>query len=119
MTHPLDETGTLGDDFDRYQSHAARTLNPDLTQGERTLDAAAGLAEEAGEVLALVRKHYFQHRPLDRDQLRSELGDALWCLSAVATTMEISLGDVAQHNLAKLRDRHPRGFSPHTNPPAR
>ena len=105
--------------FDQYQIDAARTLNRSLSQNERVLDAAAGLAEEAGEVLALVRKHIFQQRPLDRAQLRAELGDALWCLAAIATTQEISLGDVAQHNLAKLRDRHPRGFPPNAEPPGR
>ena len=100
-------------DLDRYQRDAARTLNPSLSSVERTLDAAAGLAEEAGEVLAMIRKHLFQRRPLNRDQLRAELGDALWCLAAVATATEMSLGDVAQQNLAKLHDRYPMGFAPH------
>ncbi len=104
-------------DFDHYQRDAARTLNMALSKNERTLDAAAGLAEEAGEVLALVRKHLFQQRPLDRDQLRAELGDALWCLAAIATATEISLGDVARDNVAKLLDRYPKGFAPFAIPP--
>jgi NTP pyrophosphatase (non-canonical NTP hydrolase) len=122
MTSPSDAPLAADQsDFDRYQHDAARTLNPALSHDERTLDAAAGLAEEAGEVLAHIRKHLFQKRPLDRNQLRAELGDALWCLAAVATTMEISLGDVAQSNLAKLHDRYPHGFapSPNTDPPDR
>ncbi|MEP7345623.1 MAG: nucleoside triphosphate pyrophosphohydrolase family protein [Gemmatimonadaceae bacterium] len=114
MTDPSEIRYTPGhNDLDHYQQDAARTVNPALSQTDRILDAAAGLAEEAGEVLALVRKHRFQQRPLDRDRLRIELGDALWCLAAVATATDISLGDVAQHNLAKLRDRYPQGFVPH------
>lgn len=98
-------------DFDAYQALARRTLNPGLDANARLLDAAAGLAEEAGEVLGTVRKHLFQHRPLDREAITRELGDALWCLSAVAASLDISLGDVAHGNLDKLRRRYPEGFS--------
>lgn len=98
-------------DFDAYQALARRTLNPGLDANARLLDAAAGLAEEAGEVLGTVRKHLFQHRPLDREAITRELGDALWCLSAVAASLDISLGDVAHDNLEKLRRRYPEGFS--------
>lgn len=99
-------------ELDSYQALARRTLNPALDGDERLLDAAAGLAEEAGEVLGRVRKHLFQRRPLDRDGILGELGDALWCLSAVATALDLSLGDVAHANLDKLRRRHPDGFTP-------
>ena len=95
-----------------YQSSAARTVNPALSPDDRLLDAAAGLAEEAGEILARVRKHRFQQRELDRDGIVAELGDALWCLTMVATSLDVRLDDVAARNLAKLRSRYPDGFSP-------
>lgn len=94
-----------------YQSMAARTMNPALSPSERLLDAAAGLSEEGGEVLGTLRKHLYQQRPLDRERLQEELGDALWCLAAVATAAGMSLGEVADANLAKLARRHPHGFS--------
>jgi len=94
-----------------YQQGAARTLNSALTGTERLVDASAGLAEEAGEVLAHVRKHAFQRHALDRDRLQTELGDALWCLAATATAAGLSLGDIAAHNLEKLRQRYPDGFN--------
>lgn len=96
--------------FDEYQSCAARTVNPDLTENERLLDAAAGLAEEAGEVLGLVRKHVMQARALNRPAVMEELGDALWCLAIVAQSLGVSLSEVADANEAKLRARHPGGF---------
>lgn len=99
-------------DLDHYQSLAARTRNAALDQRGQLLDAAAGLAEEAGEVLGTIRKHLFQDRPLDREAITRELGDALWCLSTVAGTLGLSLGDVAHTNLAKLQQRYPDGFSP-------
>ena len=97
--------------FDDYQAAAARTANPALTTEQRLFDAAAGLAEEAGEVLGQVRKHLFQDRALDEQELRIELGDVLWCLTMAASTAGLSLEDVARANLEKLRQRYPAGFS--------
>ena len=90
-----------------YQAEARRTINPALTDEQRLLDAAAGLAEEAGEVLSHVRKHVMQGRTLDRDAVALELGDALWCLSIAADTLGVSLQDVARMNVEKLRARYP------------
>jgi NTP pyrophosphatase (non-canonical NTP hydrolase) len=97
--------------LDDYQDAAARTINPALTDDQRLLDAAAGLAEEAGEVLSHVRKHVMQGRPLDREAVVKELGDALWCLAIVARTLDVPLSEVAARNLEKLEARYPDGFS--------
>jgi NTP pyrophosphatase (non-canonical NTP hydrolase) len=97
--------------LDEYERAAARTINPSLDDADRLLDAAAGLAEEGGETLALVRKHRFQAHPLDRERLAKELGDALWCLAIVARSAGLSLEQVAAANVEKLRARYPDGFS--------
>lgn len=97
-------------ELDAYQDAAARTINPALDDQQRLLDAAAGLAEEAGEALAHVRKHVMQGRVLDRDALARELGDALWCLAIAARCIDMPLSEVAARNLEKLRSRHPNGF---------
>lgn len=93
--------------LDEYQHLAARTINPALDDEQRLLDAAAGLAEEAGEVLGHVRKHLMRGRPLDRHAVAEELGDALWCVAIVARTLGIPLGQIARGNVEKLRARHP------------
>jgi NTP pyrophosphatase (non-canonical NTP hydrolase) len=97
--------------LDDYQQAARRTMNASLTERERLLDAAAGLAEEGGEVLGLVRKHAYMGHALDRDRVVKELGDALWCLAACATAAGVSLEAVAEANIAKLRARYPDGYS--------
>jgi NTP pyrophosphatase (non-canonical NTP hydrolase) len=97
--------------LDDYQSAAARTTNPKLSDGERLFDAAAGLAEESGEILGLVRKHVFQSHPLARDRLQTELGDALWCLAITAQSAGMTLEQIAATNVAKLRARYPEGYS--------
>ena len=92
--------------FDEYQKAAARTMNPKLTGNERLLDAAAGIAEEAGEVLAHVRKHLYQDRTLDRERLAEELGDVLWCVAAVASLIGADFESIAGSNISKLKARH-------------
>lgn len=99
-------------ELDAYQDAAARTINPALDDEQRLLDAAAGLAEEAGEALAHVRKHVMQARALDREALARELGDALWCLAVAARCIDMPLSEVAARNIDKLRRRHPSGFEP-------
>jgi NTP pyrophosphatase (non-canonical NTP hydrolase) len=93
--------------FDEYEKAASRTINPSLDAKGRLIDAAAGLAEEAGEALSLVRKHLYQGRELDREKLEKELGDALWCLAMTARAAGLSLQEVAHANIEKLEQRHP------------
>ena len=45
----------------------------------------------------------------DREALKGELGDVLWYLAQVCTELDISLEDVAAHNLEKLYSRLERG----------
>lgn len=97
--------------LDEYQHAATRTINWELKDRDRLLDAAAGLAEESGEILGLVRKHAFQSRGLDLERLTEELGDALWCLSITAASAGLTLERVATANVAKLRARHPNGYA--------
>ena len=98
--------------LDDYQHAALRTLNPALDERDRLLDASAGLAEEAGELLGLVRKKAFQNRDAGPDRLREELGDVLWCLAVTSHTLGFSLSEIAEANQAKLAKRHPKGFEP-------
>jgi NTP pyrophosphatase (non-canonical NTP hydrolase) len=97
--------------LDSYQQSALRTINPALDDRDRLLDAAAGLAEESAELLGLVRKRVFQQREVGESRLTEELGDVLWCLAVTAHALGIPLSRVAQENEAKLRRKHPNGFT--------
>ena len=44
-----------------------------------------------------------------RAALKAELGDVLWYIAQVATELDLSLDDIAEHNIAKLYDRLERG----------
>lgn len=74
---------------------------------------ALGLAGEAGEVCEHVKKtirddggRLSQKR---RRKLEKELGDVLWYVAALASELDLDLGEVAALNVDKLTDRKQRG----------
>ena len=96
--------------LDDYQQLAARTLGRDRTHEQQLANAALGLTGEAGEVADVIKKHLFHGTPLDQDALAKELGDCLWYIGAFATVLGLSLDEIAQRNVDKLRKRYPEGF---------
>lgn len=96
--------------LDDYQALAARTLGMDRTHEQQLANAALGLTGEAGEVAEVIKKHLFHATPLDQDALAKELGDCLWYIGAFATVLGLSMDDIAQRNIDKLRKRYPEGF---------
>ena len=96
-----------------YQQGALRTASristatPDnlLTQG------VMGMCGESGEAIDIVKKHFFQGHPLDREHLARELGDVLWYVSTTAWAIGYTLEDVMDMNLKKLEERYGSVFS--------
>ena len=93
-----------------YQKLAYRTSNPALTNMGLIENGVMGLCGEAGECIDIVKKAMFQGHKLDREKLIDELSDTLWYAAQLATGLDISLDDVAQHNVDKLMKRYPYGF---------
>ncbi len=81
--------------------------------GHAVIYPTLGLANEAGEVAGKVKKIFRDKsgeiKDSDREALKAELGDVLWYLAQVATELDLSLDDIAQHNLDKLLSRLERG----------
>jgi NTP pyrophosphatase (non-canonical NTP hydrolase) len=69
-----------------------------------------GLNGEAGECIDLLKKHLFQGHKLDKDKLTEELGDVLWYCAELACGLSVTLEEVAQRNIEKLKKRYPEGF---------
>lgn len=100
--------------FAGYQL-VAMDLGGELTHrsaNERLMIACLGLTGEAGEVADLIKKEFEQDRPAGRDALVKELGDVLWYLARIAHLQGITLQEVANANLTKLKARYPGGFVP-------
>lgn len=95
-----------------YQKKAQMTaLYPDA--GSNLYYPALGLGGEVGEVLNKVKKVMRDHDGKITDEfrevLKSELGDVLWYVAALARELNLDLDDIAQANLEKLSSRKERG----------
>lgn len=98
--------------LDQYQKDASLSHGYFSCKAEELAIFTLGVAGEAGEVAELVKKHLGHNHPLDHDAMVKELGDVLWYLTALCTSLDISLSHVAAMNLAKVRERYPNGFDP-------
>lgn len=98
-------------DLNEYQRLAQRTSNPKLTPWQKMQNGCYGMCGEAGECIDILKKFEFQGHTLDTNKLLDELGDVLWYVAETATGLGYTLNDVAYHNISKLENRYPKGFS--------
>ena len=94
----------------KYQELAMRTLNKDIKKEDILINASMGLCGESGEVVDLVKKHLFQGHDLDKEKIIKELGDVAWYLAESCVALDISLDEVLEKNIKKLKERFPNGF---------
>jgi NTP pyrophosphatase (non-canonical NTP hydrolase) len=95
--------------FDEYQQTSRESVvYPD--PGKNIIFPSLGLAGEAGEIADHVKKAIRDDRGVfteeRRKELRNELGDTLWYVAQLASELEVSLDDIAQENLIKIKDRY-------------
>lgn len=95
--------------FNEYQEKSKRTLQ-NLTKEEALKNYSMGLSGEIGEIIDLLKKHLYHGHELDQDKVQEEIGDAIFYISAIATTLGASLDDIALGNVEKLIKRYPQGF---------
>lgn len=99
-------------DFTTYQTKSRRTASYPAI-GHSVVYPTLGLVNEAGEVAGKIKK-VFRDKDGEisdetREALKAELGDVLWYLAQVATELDLTLDEIAEHNIAKLYDRLDRG----------
>lgn len=117
-------------DFDKYQKEAYRTRK--YLEPYKIIYPMIGMADEGSEAIEKFLEHLMHlfwlaistgraggkvkkwlrrdnGQGIDLQAMIDEMGDALWCLSAMATDLGVDLSEVAQRNLEKLHDREMRG----------
>ncbi|MBE0408562.1 MAG: nucleoside triphosphate pyrophosphohydrolase family protein [Anaerolineales bacterium] len=98
-------------DFNDYQDLAMSTaVYPQ--RGSNLAYPALGLNGEAGEVAEKVKKILRDKGGVLDDEtrlaLKKELGDVLWYVAAMCSEAGLRMGEVAELNISKLRDRQGR-----------
>ena len=79
---------------------------------ERLLTAAVGMSAEAGEFTEVVKKIIFQGKPVNEENLfhlKRELGDIMWYVAQACMGLNVSLDEVIEMNVDKLKARYPGG----------
>lgn len=104
---------TKGDnnmDMNEYQKLAMRTRIEGQMDEEALLNGTLGLAGESGEVCDYMKKVFFQDHPLDVEIIKEEIGDILWYIALVCTSLQCDMAEIAEMNINKLKLRYPEGF---------
>lgn len=98
--------------FDIYKELAMKTkanYGREM-RSEQLVNAALGLAGEAGEFADLVKKWRHHGHQLDSEKMEEELGDVLWYVAEACDALFLEMGMVARKNIMKLAERYPEGF---------
>lgn len=77
-------------------------------------NAIAGLTGESGEVADVWKKvkyHGLEYTPEVKEMFIKELGDLCWYLFQTALALGVSIDEIIDCNVAKLKNRHSNGFS--------
>lgn len=98
-------------DFNEYQKEAMK--NKVYGYGDKIIYPALGLGNEAGEVQGKIKKVIRdgggRFGTEDREVIAAEIGDVLWYATALADDLGMTLEQVAQMNITKLKSRRERG----------
>lgn len=75
------------------------------------LHAAMGVVTESGEVMDMLKKHFFYGKELDITNLLEESGDIFWYVAIICRLTGKSFEDIQLMNIKKLQKRFPNGFT--------
>jgi NTP pyrophosphatase (non-canonical NTP hydrolase) len=103
-------------DFNDYQKKAIVTDvlggKPQPITSQAFFAQLLGLVGETGEIAEKFKKIYRDKNgefgPNELQEVTKELGDIMWYISVVCTYLGISLQDVAELNIEKLKSRMQR-----------
>jgi NTP pyrophosphatase (non-canonical NTP hydrolase) len=105
---------------EEYALACQRTVNNDLTSIRTRLNteskmqilhAAVGISTEAAEVLDIIKKHVFHGKEVSIEKLTGEIGDLLFYVQLALNVTGLSLSEVMEANVDKLKKRFPVEFT--------
>lgn len=108
-------------DCNKYLSDSARTVSDNykeisgrMVSEDKTIDlqhAAMGLVTEAAEFTDMLKKSIFYGKPLDKVNLKEEIGDLLWYAALALRALDSDFQSVMERNIEKLKIRYPLKFT--------
>lgn len=77
----------------------------------RLLHAVLGLMGEVGELAGALERWLWYAQPLDKTNVKEELGDCQWYLAEAHNALNLNMLETMRANIAKLRDRYPEKYT--------
>ena len=99
----------------KYGGHFQDRLKNLKSKGfdtNRFITAAVGLSAESGEFTEIIKKIIFQGKePTEENlfHLKRELGDIMWYVAQACMALDVSIDEVIEMNVEKLKARYPGG----------
>ena len=98
-------------DLDVFQEEALRSMRSDLPYELICSNMCMGLSGETGETIDIFKKHIYQGKVLDINDVIEEIGDILWYIANLCNVNKITMKECMDANVEKLRKRYPNGFT--------
>jgi hypothetical protein len=99
-------------DAETFVEHVRKLHNNSRVNIPLLLTSGIGLASEGGEFNEIVKKIFFQGKPLNEDNIfhmKRELGDIMWYWMNACNALGLDPNDVIAENVSKLEARYPGG----------
>jgi NTP pyrophosphatase (non-canonical NTP hydrolase) len=93
---------------EQYDILGSRLKSHELLQ---LTHSALGIAGESGELVGAIKKTILYDQPLDRENVKEEIGDILWYVALLLETIGSNFDEVATMNFNKLEKRYPSGYT--------
>jgi NTP pyrophosphatase (non-canonical NTP hydrolase) len=93
--------------IEELRNQESPVFNPSLL-----LTASTGLGSESGEFQEIVKKVFFQGKPMNEEtrfHAKRELGDIIWYWTNACTALGLDPNEVIEENVNKLQSRYPGG----------
>ena len=96
---------------EEYRNSVLRSESPDYHGvNDRILHAVLGIVTEAGELADVIKKEAFYGRKPDKWKLLEELGDCRWYEELLCDELDVTMEEVKEMNIKKLKERYPDQF---------
>jgi NTP pyrophosphatase (non-canonical NTP hydrolase) len=99
-------------DAEAFVEHVRKLHNNSNVNVPLLLTSGIGLASEGGEFNEIVKKIFFQGKPLNEENIyhmKRELGDIAWYWTNACNALGLDPNEVLAENVSKLEARYPGG----------
>ncbi len=93
-------------DLKEYQEFCSKGVLPATLEREPIVGFALGLVGETGEVVDDIKKRIYHGRDISVLHTMEELGDVMWYIANICNVYNISLQEVIDFNVKKLKARY-------------